>query len=189
MTVRNTLLIGTRRSRLSLIQANAVLSDFSTSVPDRRFALEQFTTKGDRMLETPLPLLGGKGVFTDEIEAALLSGDIDFAVHSLKDLPVEQREGLVIGAVTARASVADGLARGAGGGCRGVCEGSRTAGQAAHRVWLTRLSSVRWHRGRFAHGSNTRGASGKVGGSPDAISSGKPVDALGPNPKEPVHHG
>jgi hydroxymethylbilane synthase len=61
------------------------------------------------VLETPLPLLGGKGVFTAELEAALLGGGIDLAVHSLKDLPTDSPDGLTLGAVPLRASPADAL--------------------------------------------------------------------------------
>jgi hydroxymethylbilane synthase len=109
MSSRNSFVIGARSSRLSLIQANTVLAALTAAHPEARFVLREFTTTGDRLLDTPLPLLGGKGVFTDEIESALLSEEIDFAVHSLKDLPVEQRAGLTVGAVPVRESVADVL--------------------------------------------------------------------------------
>jgi hydroxymethylbilane synthase len=68
-----------------------------------------YTTRGDRELSRPLPSIGGKGLFTAEIEAALRAGEIDLAVHSLKDLPVEESEGLVIGAVLERADFHDVL--------------------------------------------------------------------------------
>ena len=68
-----------------------------------------FDTQGDRSLDTPLPNIGGKGVFTAELERALLAGDIDIAVHSLKDLPTEATPGLTLGAITARADVRDVL--------------------------------------------------------------------------------
>ncbi|CAN5802779.1 hydroxymethylbilane synthase [soil metagenome] len=110
MTVRTTLHIGARGSRLSLAQATIVLRLLGAAHPELRVDIRVFSTMGDRLLDTPLSLIGGKGVFTEEIEAALLSGEIDLAVHSLKDLPVQQRDGLVIGAVPPRADVSDVLA-------------------------------------------------------------------------------
>jgi len=77
--------------------------------PDVTFELVQFTTKGDRDLEHPLPEIGGKGVFTEELERSLLAGEIAVAVHSLKDLPTEQRRGLEVAAVLQRADPGDVL--------------------------------------------------------------------------------
>ena len=68
-----------------------------------------FTTTGDRILDRPLPEIGGKGLFTDELERALLEGAIDLAVHSLKDLPVDDRPGLVLGAIAEREDPRDAL--------------------------------------------------------------------------------
>jgi hydroxymethylbilane synthase len=67
------------------------------------------TTQGDRILDKPLPEIGGKGLFTQELETELLSGAVHCAVHSLKDLPVENPDGLVIGCVPERAEVRDAL--------------------------------------------------------------------------------
>jgi hydroxymethylbilane synthase len=67
------------------------------------------TTTGDRNLHQPLPEIGGKGVFTEQLESALASGGIDFAVHSLKDLPVDEPPGLAIAAVSAREDARDVL--------------------------------------------------------------------------------
>jgi hydroxymethylbilane synthase len=86
--------------------------------PGLTVEVELFVTTGDRQLETPLPLMGGKGVFTNEIEAALREGRIDLAVHSLKDLPVANPDGIVIGAVPPRASVTDALISRSGLGLR-----------------------------------------------------------------------
>jgi hydroxymethylbilane synthase len=99
--------VGARGSRLSLWQANHVIELLHAAWPDLSVELVTISTKGDRVLDTPLPLLGGKGVFTQEIEAALRDGTIDFAVHSLKDLPVEEPEGLTIGAVPERGAPGD----------------------------------------------------------------------------------
>jgi hydroxymethylbilane synthase len=102
-----TIKIGTRGSRLALWQANHVADLLREQYPDTQIELVIFTTKGDKILDKSLPLIGGKGLFTEELEQALLNGDIDCAVHSLKDLPTENPEGLTIGAVPKRAPVED----------------------------------------------------------------------------------
>lgn len=93
--------IGTRQSPLALIQSESVArSIIASSGVDVR--LEQITTKGDKMLDVPLAKIGGKGLFTKEIETRLLDREIDIAVHSLKDMPTELPDGLTIGALTER---------------------------------------------------------------------------------------
>jgi len=108
------LVIGSRASRLALWQANWVLERLRLSgVPAR---LQTIHTSGDRILDRPLAALGGKGVFVKEIEEALLEEAIDIAVHSLKDLPTEQPEGLAIACVPEREDPHDFLiARGGPG--------------------------------------------------------------------------
>lgn len=95
-----TIVIGTRTSRLALWQANWVKDRLQEA--GARVRLETIHTSGDRILDRPLAGLGGKGVFVKEIEEALLSRTIDLAVHSLKDLPTEQPEGLLIACVPRR---------------------------------------------------------------------------------------
>jgi hydroxymethylbilane synthase len=104
-----TIRIGARGSRLSLRQVDLVANLLRAAHPGLSLEVVPITTKGDRVLDTPLPLIGGKGLFTEEIESALLSGRIDLAVHSLKDLPTTDTEGIVIGAIPRRASAADVL--------------------------------------------------------------------------------
>ncbi|KUO61329.1 MAG: hydroxymethylbilane synthase [Gracilibacter sp. BRH_c7a] len=88
--------IGTRDSKLALWQAQWV-KDFLTSYySDVDFILIPMKTKGDKILDIPLPKIGDKGLFTMELEQGLLSGEVDMAVHSLKDLPTELPEGLEI---------------------------------------------------------------------------------------------
>jgi hydroxymethylbilane synthase len=72
-----------------------------------QFETEMFTTTGDRTLDAPFPEIGGKGLFTAELENALLRGEIDVAVHSLKDLPIDNAPGLVLGAICERADARD----------------------------------------------------------------------------------
>lgn len=104
-----TIRLGTRGSDLALWQTNHIKSLLEQAWPGQSFETQIFTTRGDVVLDTPLPLIGGKGLFTAELEAALRDGVIDFAVHSLKDLPTDSPEGLTVGAVTERAGVADVL--------------------------------------------------------------------------------
>lgn len=93
---------GTRGSELALVQTRTVCSEIKKKYSDINIEEEIIKTKGDKILDTPLALIGGKGLFTKEIESALINKIVDFAVHSLKDLPVEQPEGLVIGAYLPR---------------------------------------------------------------------------------------
>ena len=111
---RPTLRLGTRGSALARWQTDHVAALIAAAWPDLSCEVIVFHTQGDRVLDTPLPLLGGKGVFTAELEAALHNGDIDLAVHSLKDLPTEMPAGLALGAVPVRAEAADVLISRAG---------------------------------------------------------------------------
>jgi hydroxymethylbilane synthase len=103
------IVIGTRTSDLALWQANTIKDNLETHWPGLSCRLELFITKGDKTLDKPLPEIGGKGLFTAELEAALRDGRIDLAVHSLKDLPTEDTPGLTIGAICQRADVRDVL--------------------------------------------------------------------------------
>ena len=97
--------LGTRGSPLALAQAHAVrtaLIAHHGDWPDTAVPIEVIRTTGDAILDRPLAEIGGKGLFTKEIEHALLDGSIDFAVHSMKDMPTELPRGLIITAVTAR---------------------------------------------------------------------------------------
>ncbi len=103
------LVIGSRGSALALWQAEWVKAQLEEAVPTRRIAIQVIKTTGDAILDAPLAQIGGKGVFTKEIEEALLAGVVDIAVHSLKDLPTRLPEGLVLGCVTRREDVRDAL--------------------------------------------------------------------------------
>ena len=106
--------LGTRASALARWQTAHVGDLLQQAWPGLEVHTRVISTRGDRVLDTPLPLMGGKGVFTAELEAALLRGEIDFAVHSLKDLPTETPPGLVIGAVPPRGQAGDALVSRAG---------------------------------------------------------------------------
>jgi hydroxymethylbilane synthase len=95
-------------------QTDHVAGLLQAAHPDLHIDTVIITTRGERLLDQPLPLIGGKGVFTAEIEAALHAGEIDYAVHSLKDLPTDPTDGLTIGATPERADPADVLISRAG---------------------------------------------------------------------------
>jgi len=101
--------LGSRPSKLARWQTEHILDQLKTAWPDLSCRIVTLVTEGDKNLSQALPEIGGKGVFTAELEAALLSGEIDLAVHSLKDLPVEYSSGLSIGAVGLRADARDVL--------------------------------------------------------------------------------
>jgi len=94
--------IGTRGSKLALWQANWVKSVLQEKFPQHTVELIIIKTQGDKILDVPLAKVGGKGLFVKEIEHALLTRNIDIAVHSMKDMPAEIPEGLCIGAVPER---------------------------------------------------------------------------------------
>jgi hydroxymethylbilane synthase len=99
--------IGSRGSDLALWQARWVESEVRKLVPRCRVTIEVIRTTGDRILDSPLAAIGDRGLFTREIEEALLDGRIDCAVHSLKDLPTELPGGLALGAACRREDVRD----------------------------------------------------------------------------------
>jgi hydroxymethylbilane synthase len=101
--------IGTRKSRLALWQANYIADCLRAIHPGVEVVLHHVVTQGDRVLDRPLPEIGGKGLFTVELESALRADEIDLAVHSFKDLPTEIAEDFVIGAIPERASPYDAL--------------------------------------------------------------------------------
>ena len=94
--------IGSRGSRLALWQTEFTKRALEQRFPQCAFDVQIIKTKGDAVLDTALSKIGDKGLFTKEIETALLNNEIDLAVHSLKDLPTAQPEGLKIGAVSMR---------------------------------------------------------------------------------------
>lgn len=105
----NCLSVGTRGSALARRQTEWVCAALRQAWPAVELRLKYFTTAGDRLLDKPLPEIGGKGVFTEELDNALRIGEIDLAVHSLKDLPISDTPGLGLGAVVAREDARDVL--------------------------------------------------------------------------------
>ncbi len=101
------LIVGTRGSELALWQSSFVQSRLSSLFPSLHIELNVIKTLGDKILDSPLSKIGDKGLFTKELEKALLEGSIDVAVHSMKDIPTQIPEGLHIGAITEREDVRD----------------------------------------------------------------------------------
>jgi hydroxymethylbilane synthase len=94
--------IATRKSPLALWQAEHVRARLQDAHPGLTVELVTMSTKGDRVLDSPLAKIGGKGLFVKELEQGMLAGDADIAVHSMKDVPVEFPDGLGIGAILER---------------------------------------------------------------------------------------
>ena len=107
--MKNQIVIGTRGSKLALWQADYIERRLREQYPELSVTQKRVTTKGDRILDVPLAKIGGKGLFTKELEEEMLSGAIDLAVHSLKDMPAKVPDGLVIAAVTKRLDPGDAL--------------------------------------------------------------------------------
>src|SRR5512139_234132 len=103
------LIFATRPSALARWQTQWVIAALQRQHPDLLCDEKIITTQGDKILDKPLPEIGGKGLFTQELESELLSGAVHCAVHSLKDLPVENPDGLTIGCIPVRAEVRDAL--------------------------------------------------------------------------------
>lgn len=107
--MRNSIIIGTRGSKLALKQTNWVVSNLKQLYPQLKVEVKIIKTKGDKILNSPLAKIGTKGLFVKEIEDALLNKEIDLAVHSIKDVPTDLPKGLIIGAITKRIEARDAL--------------------------------------------------------------------------------
>jgi hydroxymethylbilane synthase len=104
---RPTLVLGTRGSKLALCQSEWFQSKIQKVAPEVRVTLRKIQTSGDRIVDVPLAKIGGKGLFVKEIEDALLTGEIDFAVHSMKDVPAQLPDGLDILCIPPREDARD----------------------------------------------------------------------------------
>jgi hydroxymethylbilane synthase len=98
----NLVRIATRKSALALWQANFVKAELEAAHPGLRVELVPMSTQGDKILDTPLAKIGGKGLFVKELETAMLEGHADIAVHSMKDVPVDFPEGLMLHTICRR---------------------------------------------------------------------------------------
>ncbi len=131
-------ILGTRGSALALAQAEIVRALLGKAIPGLTIETKIIRTIGDDRLDIDLTNPGAldKGLFTKQLEDALLSGEIDAAVHSLKDLPVELPPGLVLGAITERADASDVLISKHPGGLAGLPPGATVATSSVRREKL-----------------------------------------------------
>lgn len=96
------IVVGSRQSNLALTQTNWVINQLKEAGIKNEFEVKKIVTKGDQILDVTLSKVGGKGLFVKEIEQAMFDKEIDFAVHSMKDMPAELPEGLVISSIPVR---------------------------------------------------------------------------------------
>lgn len=101
------IIVGSRKSKLALTQTNWFINELKNAGAPFEFEVKEIVTKGDRILDVQLSKVGGKGLFVKEIEQALYDKEIDFAVHSMKDMPAILPEGLVIGCIPPREDARD----------------------------------------------------------------------------------
>jgi hydroxymethylbilane synthase len=104
-----TVRIGSRKSQLALVQTYWVQEQLQKSFPDIKFEVQTMSTQGDKILDVALAKIGDKGLFTKELELGMINQEIDFAVHSLKDLPTNLPDGLTLACITERENPADAL--------------------------------------------------------------------------------
>ncbi len=103
------IIVGSRRSKLAMTQTKWVISQLKELGVPYEFEIKEIVTKGDKILDVTLSKVGGKGLFVKEIEQAMLDGEIDMAVHSMKDMPAVLPDGLMIGCVPEREDYRDAL--------------------------------------------------------------------------------
>ena len=101
--------IASRRSQLAMVQTNWVKAELEKGHPGLNISVEAMATQGDKILDVALAKIGDKGLFTKELEAQMLVGQAEIAVHSLKDLPTNLPDGLILGCITEREAPADAL--------------------------------------------------------------------------------
>ena len=128
--------IGTRGSPLALAQARETRQRLMTALgrAENQFEIVVIKTTGDMVRDRPLSEIGGKGLFTKELEEALLAGTIDLAVHSMKDMPAQLPDGLVIGAVLPREDVRDAFISFAAKDLRGLPQGAKLGSSSVRRT-------------------------------------------------------
>lgn len=143
-TSRSSLVIGTRGSRLAVWQAEWVQARLREIAPALPVTLQRIKTSGDKILDVPLAKIGGKGLFVKEIEEALLQGEIDLAVHSMKDVPTVLPDALEILCVAAREDARDALI--SREGRKGLTLGQLPAGALIGTSSLRRQSQLLHHR-------------------------------------------
>jgi hydroxymethylbilane synthase len=141
--MKKNLIVGTRGSKLALKQTEIVIDKLKHLYPGTDFTVKTIKTKGDTVWDRPLHLIGGKGLFVKEIEEALLSREVDIAVHSMKDVPTDLAEGLTIGAILEREDPRDAFISNTYDRLRDVEEGARIGTNSLRRKsQLLRMNST-----------------------------------------------
>lgn len=135
--------IGTRKSNLAMVQTHWVRDELQKHFPDYQFEIEAMSTQGDKILDVALSKIGDKGLFTKELELGLLNQEVDLAVHSLKDLPTQLPEGLMLGCVSTRENPADALVLNAK--YQGYTIQTLPEGAVVGTSSLRRLAQLRYH--------------------------------------------
>lgn len=165
-----TLVLGTRASALALAQTDLTRAALNRACPDLEVRVQTFVTRGDQKLDLSLiqqSEQGGKGLFTKELEDALLAGTIDVAVHSMKDLPGHTPPGLDVTAVLERAATADVLISKYPGGLRGLPQGAVVGTSSIRRArqlqWLRPDLVIQEFRGNVQTRLRKLGASETLG--------------------------
>ena len=138
--MRRTIRIGTRGSQLALVQSRWVQACVQRQHPEIAVELVTITTSGDRFVEQPLSLIGGKGLFVKEIEEALTVGTVDCAVHSMKDVPGELAPGLIIAAIPLREDPRDVVIAREGARFEDLPRGVRIGTSSLRRMALIRAA-------------------------------------------------
>jgi hydroxymethylbilane synthase len=133
--------VGTRESQLARLQTDIVVNRLRVKHPDREFVIVPVTTHGDKVQDRPIADLGTRGVFVKELEKALLAGEVDLVVHSLKDLPTDLPDDLLLAAVLDRADPRDVLVSHDQVRLQDLPSGSRVATSSRRRI--AQLKSIR----------------------------------------------
>lgn len=137
MMMKRTIVVGTRQSQLALTQTGHVIEALKLLCEEHAlpfdFEVRKIITKGDRILDVTLSKVGGKGLFVKEIEQAMLDGEIDLAVHSMKDMPSELQEGLVNGATPVRVDPRDALISSRGYSLESLPQGAKVGTSSLRR--------------------------------------------------------
>ena len=134
MTSRHTLTVGTRGSRLALRQTELVIEALRRHHPELQFQVREVRTEGDRRPQASLSAIGGQGVFVKELEATLLGREVDLAVHSLKDVPIDLTPGLTLAAIVERGDPRDALVTRDGATLATLPAGARVGTGSARRA-------------------------------------------------------
>ena len=147
------IIVGTRRSKLALTQTKWFVERLKEVSSDYEFELKEIVTKGDVILDVTLSKVGGKGLFVKEIEHAMLTKEIDLAVHSMKDMPAVLPEGLIIGCTPKRVDPRDALISNSGKGLMELEEGSIVGTSSLRRsaqIQAVRPDlQIKWIRGNI----------------------------------------